>query len=170
MDDNGFNVSLSGHLFDQFLINEALDIIEAAGGCFHLVKCQVSQDTNSTSYSELEVTVRSLINKIVNTLTCNCTANSKEGHKSLSNEKTNMYSMKVGQVKDSCVKLGYRSKKKSTVLVLGAGRVCQPTVELLASIGSDSSPDRIRSCGVSEFEEQNCVEVIVASLFLKDAE
>ncbi|WP_161976925.1 hypothetical protein, partial [Xylella fastidiosa] len=25
-------VSLSGHLFDQFLINEALDIIEAAGG------------------------------------------------------------------------------------------------------------------------------------------
>jgi hypothetical protein len=36
-----WQVSLSGHLFDQFLINEALDIIEAAGGSFHLVKCQV---------------------------------------------------------------------------------------------------------------------------------
>lgn len=48
-------VSLSGHLFDQFLINEALDIIEAAGGSFQLVKCQVGQCSDSTSYSELEV-------------------------------------------------------------------------------------------------------------------
>ena len=48
-------MSLSGHLFDQFLINEALDIIEAAGGSFHLVKCQVGQSTDALSYSELEV-------------------------------------------------------------------------------------------------------------------
>lgn len=48
-------VSLSGHLFDQFLINEALDIIEAAGGSFHLVKCDVGQCSNSLSFSELEV-------------------------------------------------------------------------------------------------------------------
>lgn len=48
-------VSLSGHLFDQFLINEALDIIEAAGGSFHLAKCQVGQSTDTVSYSELEV-------------------------------------------------------------------------------------------------------------------
>ncbi|KAL4589354.1 hypothetical protein LXL04_002260 [Taraxacum kok-saghyz] len=165
-------VSLSGHLFDQFLINEALDIIEAAGGSFHLVKCQVGQSTDSTSYSELEVGAddSAVLDKIVDTLTCNSMGNSKEGHKSLPNGKTNIYSMKVGQVKDSCVKLGYGSKKKNTVLVLGAGRVCQPAVELLASIGSNSSPDWIRSCGVGEFEEQNCVEVIVASLFLKDAE
>ncbi|GKB16267.1 alpha-aminoadipic semialdehyde synthase, partial [Tanacetum coccineum] len=39
-----------------FLINEALDIIEAVGGSFHLVKCQVGQYTDSTSYSELEIT------------------------------------------------------------------------------------------------------------------
>lgn len=50
-----WQVSLSGHLFDQFLINEALDIIEAAGGSFHLVRCDLGQSANSVSYSELEV-------------------------------------------------------------------------------------------------------------------
>lgn len=48
-------VSLSGHLFDQFLINEALDNIEALGGSFHLVKCQVGQSADAMSFSELEV-------------------------------------------------------------------------------------------------------------------
>ncbi|PWA90856.1 alpha-aminoadipic semialdehyde synthase [Artemisia annua] len=48
------NVSISGHLFGQFM-KEALDIIKAAGGSFHLVKCQVGQGTDSTSYSELEM-------------------------------------------------------------------------------------------------------------------
>ena len=48
-------MSLSGHLFDQFLINEALDIIEAAGGSFQLVKCQVGQSVDAISCSELEV-------------------------------------------------------------------------------------------------------------------
>lgn len=48
-------MSLSGHLFDQFLINEALDIIEAAGGSFQSVKCQVGQSANAISCSELEV-------------------------------------------------------------------------------------------------------------------
>jgi len=53
----GYNwqVSLSGHLFDQFLINEALDIIEAAGGSFHLVNCHVGQSAKAVSFSELEV-------------------------------------------------------------------------------------------------------------------
>lgn len=51
-------VSLSGHLFDQFLINEALDIIEAAGGSFHLIKCQVGQSADTMSYSELEVSLQ----------------------------------------------------------------------------------------------------------------
>lgn len=55
--DQSYNlqVSLSGHLFDNFLINEALDIIEAAGGSFHLVKCQLGQNADALSYSELEV-------------------------------------------------------------------------------------------------------------------
>lgn len=48
-------VSLSGHLFDHFLINESLDAIEAGGGSFHLLKCEVGQNGNATSYSELQV-------------------------------------------------------------------------------------------------------------------
>lgn len=48
-------VSLSGHLFDKFLINEALDIIETAGGSFHLIRCDVGQSIDDMSYSELEV-------------------------------------------------------------------------------------------------------------------
>lgn len=161
-------VSLSGHLFDKFLINEALDIIEAAGGSFHLVKCQVGQCTDSTSYSELEVGADDsvVLDKIVDTLTS--IAKPKEGH-GIPNGKTNMFALKVGEVKDSFVKLGYGSKK-NTVLVLGAGRVCQPAVELLASIGSDSSPEWLKSCRIGEFGEQNSIQVIVASLFLKDAE
>lgn len=42
-------------MFDQFLINEALDVIEAAGGSFHLLKCEVGQTSSCMSYSELEV-------------------------------------------------------------------------------------------------------------------
>ncbi|KAI3714455.1 hypothetical protein L6452_21409 [Arctium lappa] len=163
------SVSLSGHLFDQFLINEALDIIEAAGGSFHLVKCQVGQCTDSMSYSELEVGADDsvVLDKIVDTLTS--IANPKEDH-GVPKGKTNSFALKVGKVKDSCVKLGYDSKKRNMVLVIGAGRVCQPAVELLASIGSSSSPEWIKSCRIAEFEEQNYVEVVVASLFLKDVE
>ena len=50
-------VSLSGHLFDQFLINEALDTIEIAGGSFHLIKCELGQNADDVSYSELEVSL-----------------------------------------------------------------------------------------------------------------
>ncbi|KAL8260783.1 hypothetical protein R6Q59_024832 [Mikania micrantha] len=153
-------VSLSGHLFDQFLINEALDIIEAAGGSFNLIKCQVGQCTDSMSYSELEVGADSsaVLDKIVDTLTS--IANQKEDDKG----KTNILSLKVGEVKDASIKLGYGSKKRNTVLILGAGRVCRPAVEFLASLGSNSS------CKIAaEFEEHNYVQVIVASLFLKDA-
>lgn len=42
-------------MFDQFLINEALDMIEAAGVSFKLVKFDVGQSTKAVSYSELEV-------------------------------------------------------------------------------------------------------------------
>ncbi|XP_076945258.1 alpha-aminoadipic semialdehyde synthase-like [Bidens hawaiensis] len=161
------SVSISGHLFDQFLINEALDIIEAAGGSFHLVKCQVGQCTDSLSYSELEVGAydSAVLDKIVDTLTS--VANPKEDDKG----KTNLFALKVGEVKDTSVSMGYGSKKRNTVLILGAGRVCQPAVEFLASIGSNSPSEWKKSCKIAaEFEEHNYVQVVVASLFLKDAE
>ncbi|CAK9141964.1 unnamed protein product [Ilex paraguariensis] len=58
-------VSLSGHLFDQFLINEVLDVVEAEGGSFHMVKCEVGQSKNDVSYSTLEVSLYLLPSLVV---------------------------------------------------------------------------------------------------------
>uniref|UniRef100_A0A5B7CDN9 Putative alpha-aminoadipic semialdehyde synthase isoform X2 n=1 Tax=Davidia involucrata TaxID=16924 RepID=A0A5B7CDN9_DAVIN len=162
-------VSLSGHLFDQFLINEALDIIEAAGGSFHSVKCQVGQSASSMSYSELEVGADdgAVLDQIIDSLTS--IANPSENNR-YPNQNTNMISLKVGKVQESDIKKGYDAKRKTAVLILGAGRVCQPAAELLASIGSISSRQWLKSCVVADFEEQNDIQVIVASLYLKDAE
>lgn len=91
-------------------------------------------------------------------------ANASEDY-NFTNKETNMVSLKVGRVQE----IGYDTKKKTVVLILGAGRVCQPAVELLASIGSKSSRKGLNSC-IADFEERNCVEVIVASLYQKDAE
>lgn len=96
-------------------------------------------------------------------------ANPKEGD-GVPNGQTNSFALTIGEVKDSWVKLAHGSKKRNMVLVLGAGRVCQPAVELLSSIGSNSPRKWTKACNIAEFEEQNCVQVIVASLYLKDAE
>lgn len=61
-------------------------------------------------------------------------------------------------------------KRKAGVLILGAGRVCQPAAELLASVGSASSRQWRKTCTDDGLEEMNDVHVIVASLYLKDAE
>ncbi|GAV73991.1 AlaDh_PNT_C domain-containing protein/Saccharop_dh domain-containing protein/Saccharop_dh_N domain-containing protein/AlaDh_PNT_N domain-containing protein [Cephalotus follicularis] len=160
-------VSLSGHLFDQFLINEALDIIEATGGSFHLVKCEVGQSTDAMSYSELEVSAddRAVLDQIIDSLTS--LANPSENHGL--NKETNKISLKVGKVHENGIMMGYEAQRKTAVLIIGAGRVCRPAAELLASSGSISS-HRYKTCLETDFEEQNDVQVIVASLYLKDAE
>lgn len=56
------------------------------------------------------------------------------------------------------------SKKKAAVLILGAGRVCQPAAEMLSSFG------RHKTLLEEDFEDQIDVDVIVGSLYLKDAE
>ncbi|KAL3535457.1 hypothetical protein ACH5RR_003918 [Cinchona calisaya] len=162
-------VSLSGHLFDQFLINEALDIIEAAGGSFHLVKCQVGQSTDAMSYSELEVGAddKEVLDKIIDSLTSIAKPSGEDGY--VDTEK-NKISLKVGKFHETDMDKGYDMKKKNVVLVLGAGRVCRPAAAFLTSIGSVASQQILKSCIEADFEEQNSIEVIVASLFLKDAE
>ncbi|XP_059634664.1 alpha-aminoadipic semialdehyde synthase isoform X2 [Cornus florida] len=162
-------VSLSGHLFDQFLINEALDIIEAAGGSFHSVKCQVGQSSDAMSYSELEVGAddSSVLDQIVDSLSSLAYPSENNGYLS---KKGNVISMKVGKVPESDTTKGCDAKKKNVVLILGAGRVCRPAAELLASIGSISSRKGLKTCMGDEFEEQNDVHVIVASLYIEDAE
>ncbi|RVW28650.1 Alpha-aminoadipic semialdehyde synthase [Vitis vinifera] len=258
-------VSLSGHLFDQFLINEALDIIEAAGGSFHLVKCQVGQSANAMSYSELEVskpsaqfyserknvamkvvdfnvkwtplpkgnlkyakwtplpkgnlkyakwtplpkgnlnstlmvvpsvstepyTVLSFLDSLLPTVgPSNCfeqvgaddnavlhqiidslmsLANPSENDGFLSKE-TNKISLKVGKVLERGNMMELDDKEKPGVLILGAGRVCQPVAEVLTTAGSVSSRQLFKMCQESDFEGQSDIQVIVASLYLKDAE
>ncbi|KAL0338828.1 UNVERIFIED_CONTAM: Alpha-aminoadipic semialdehyde synthase [Sesamum angustifolium] len=160
-------ISLSGHLFDQFLINEALDIIEAAGGSFHLVKCQVGQSTDALSYSELEIGAddKAVLHKIIDSLTA--LANPREGHV---DSKDNIISLKVGRLKGTCPEKENEIKSEAIVLILGAGRVCRPAVEFLTSIGRGSSRKWLKSYVTDESREITSIRVIVASLFLKDAE
>ncbi|XP_047249542.1 alpha-aminoadipic semialdehyde synthase isoform X5 [Capsicum annuum] len=157
-------VSLSGHLFDKFLINEALDIIEAAGGSFHLVKCQVGQITSALSYSELEVGAedKAVLDKIVDSLTSLANSSNSLG----SQDKENNISLKVGVFQETIMD----EKCDAKVLILGAGRVCRPAAKLLGSIGSMPPNKWLKSSITADFEEQNCVQVIVGSLYLKDAE
>ncbi|XBH64966.1 alpha-aminoadipic semialdehyde synthase isoform X2 [Aegilops tauschii subsp. strangulata] len=140
-------VSLCGHLFDKFLINEALDIIETAGGSFHLVKCDVGQSIDDMSYSELEVGAddTTTLDKIIDSLTS--IANAHRGDPNAAE-----ISLKIGRVSecgidDSMDKVGPK------VLILGAGRVCRPAAEFLTS-----------------YQNIDQVHVVVASLYQKDAE
>ncbi|XP_043721830.1 alpha-aminoadipic semialdehyde synthase isoform X2 [Telopea speciosissima] len=162
-------VSLSGHLFDQFLINEALDIIEAAGGSFHLVRCEVGQNANAMSYSELEVGAddSSILDQIIDLLSA--IAYPKEASGVL-NKETNRFSLRLGKVPDNGAEKVDALKKRNPILILGAGRVCQPAAELLASTGSISSCQWFKTCLGDDIEQPKDVQVIVASLYLKDAE
>ncbi|CAM8945341.1 unnamed protein product [Rhodiola kirilowii] len=147
-------VSLSGHLFDQFLINEALDIIEAAGGSFHSAKCQVGQSTDTVSYSELEVGAddKDVLDKIIDDLTS--LANPRELDGSI-DQKINRVLLKVGKVQETETgTMTNGGKRKLSVLIIGAGRVCRPAAELLAS---------------AELDEHD-IQTVVASLYIKDAE
>ncbi|XP_030470421.1 alpha-aminoadipic semialdehyde synthase isoform X1 [Syzygium oleosum] len=162
-------VSLSGHLFDKFLINEALNTIEAAGGSFHLVKCQVGQSADAPSYSELEVGAddREVLDQIIDSLTS--LANRSENGPQPDN-RTSPTSKTVGTVVNNGTKSSCGPGNMSSVLILGAGRVCQPAAELLASVGSTSYRQRHDLHLKVDSEEQGHVQVVVASLYLKDAE
>lgn len=171
-------VSLSGHLFDHFLINETLDTIEAGGGSFHLLKCEVGQNGNATSYSELEV-----INSIQSNI-CSLYRNVGIRPALINNKYILTFYVKVGapdkatldEIIDSLTLVANSNRKpksrallkvvkiasepqtmdssssSTTVLILGAGRVCRPTAQFLVSRGSDAG-----------------IQVIVGSLFMKDA-
>ncbi|KAG4942368.1 hypothetical protein JHK85_047014 [Glycine max] len=163
------SVSLSGHLFDQFLINEALDIIEAAGGSFHLVNCHVGQSIEAVSFSELEVGAdnRAVLDQIIDSLTA--IANPTE-HDRFSNQDSSKISLKLGKVEENGIEKESDPRKKAAVLILGAGRVCQPAAEMLSSFGRPSSSQWYKTLLEDDFECQTDVEVIVGSLYLKDAE
>jgi alpha-aminoadipic semialdehyde synthase len=153
-------VSLSGHLFDKFLINEALDIIEAAGGSFQLVRCEVGQSIDDTSYSELEVGAddTATLDKIVDSLTSLSNAHGGD-HDA---RKETELALKIGKVNE-CGTGDTVDKEGPKVLILGAGRVCRPAAQFLASYPN------ICSYGVDD-NNTDQIHVIVASLYQKDAE
>ncbi|KAG6428524.1 hypothetical protein SASPL_112776 [Salvia splendens] len=158
-------MSLSGHLFDQFLINEALDIIEAAGGSFRLVKCHVGQNTSALSYSELEIGAddKAVLDKIIDSLTS--LANPRDEHVDSEND---MISLTLGKFKENGTREENGVRSEAVVLILGAGRVCRPAVEFLTAVGRDSTKKSYITEDMKE--EISPVHVTVASLFLKDAE
>lgn len=82
----------------------------------------------------------------------------------------NIISLEFGNLLENGREKNSVEKKTSVVLVLGAGRVCRPAAEFLTSIGSFSSRQLLKSCIEDDFQEKNYVEVVVASLYLKDAE
>ncbi|XP_020531935.1 alpha-aminoadipic semialdehyde synthase isoform X1 [Amborella trichopoda] len=163
-------VSLSGHLFDQFFINEALDIIEAAGGSFHLVRCEVGQSADALSFSELEVGAddQSILEQIIDSLS-SIAKPSDDSEARVSRRGTYGFSLKVGKVGETMVQTRDHMEERPAVLILGAGRVCEPAVELLASSGSGSHSWFKNHFG-SDTNGPKDVQVIVASLYLKDAE
>ncbi|XP_010687601.2 alpha-aminoadipic semialdehyde synthase isoform X1 [Beta vulgaris subsp. vulgaris] len=162
-------VSLSGHLFDDFLINEALDKIEAAGGSFRLVKCHVGQSTDVTSYSELEVGAddRSVLDQIIDSLT---SLAGKSGTHGIMEKQPNRIAHTVGKIHENGLENGDETRKKTSVLILGAGRVCRPAAELLTSTKSLSSSPLFENCMDSDFDVADDIQVIVASLYLREAE
>uniref|UniRef100_A0A0E0K614 Saccharopine dehydrogenase (NAD(+), L-glutamate-forming) n=1 Tax=Oryza punctata TaxID=4537 RepID=A0A0E0K614_ORYPU len=153
-------VSLSGHLFDKFLINEALDIIETAGGSFHLVRCDVGQSIDDMSYSELEVGAddTATLDKIIDSLTS--LANAHHGDPNARREIE--LSLKIGKVNECGTDVSM-AKEGSKVLILGAGRVCRPAAEFLASYSNIFSSN-------ASAHDIDQIHVIVASLNQKDAE
>ncbi|CAL4967339.1 unnamed protein product [Urochloa decumbens] len=153
-------VSLSGHLFDKFLINDALDIIEAAGGSFWLVRCEVGQSIDDMSYSELQVGAddTGTLDKIMDSLTS--LANAHGGDHDAGKETE--LALKIGKVNE-CETGGTLGQGGPKVLILGAGRVCRPAAEFLTSF-----PNKC-SYGVDD-NNTDQIHVIVASLYKKDAE
>lgn len=130
-------VSLDGHLFDQLLINEALDVIEKAGGQFRIASCELGQTVDATSHAELEVMAHSeeTLSNIVDLLAS--VAGRSEQVKALQNGEKSISSAATES-----------GQKSGSVLILGAGRMCEPAVNYLA---------------------HRDLRVTVASLFLEDA-
>lgn len=110
---------------------------------------------------------RAVLDQIIDSLTS--LAKAKENN-AFHSKGTNRISLKVGKVQEIGIQKGSDTKKTSAVLIIGAGRVCRPAAELIASFGSISSRQRHKACLETDFECQNDFQVLVASLYLQDAE
>lgn len=164
-------VSLEGHLFDHFLINDALDVIEKAGGRFRLATCELGQTVDVTSRADIEVTADSQENlsHIVDLL-ASIANQSQLKHNGL-NEKPALH--RVISVDGISLQKRRDNLEKivSRILIIGAGRMCEPVVGFLAQHGlkSNQAFSGILSAPLSCSEGDSAVWVTVGSLFLDDA-
>lgn len=78
-------------------------------------------------------------------------------------------SLKVSKVSESIVSERNGYIKRPAVLILGAGLVCQPAAEFLGSAG-DLDSNSFKIFHSADAQENKEFEVIVASLYQKDAE
>nr|XP_024367705.1 alpha-aminoadipic semialdehyde synthase-like isoform X2 [Physcomitrium patens]XP_024367706.1 alpha-aminoadipic semialdehyde synthase-like isoform X2 [Physcomitrium patens]XP_024367707.1 alpha-aminoadipic semialdehyde synthase-like isoform X2 [Physcomitrium patens]XP_024367708.1 alpha-aminoadipic semialdehyde synthase-like isoform X2 [Physcomitrium patens] len=153
-------VSLSGHLFDQHLINEALDVICAGGGRYRLATCKLGQSDDETSCADLEVTAGSqdALNCIVDKLAEIAVKGSNIRHRELEGSRD------ISESNENGIAL----EKNYQVLILGAGRMCEPAVRHLTS-----TKRRFRFREASYVDNglvDECVSVVVASLYIEDAQ
>lgn len=118
-------------------------------------------DRFSYCFGQVGAHDRAVLNQIVDSLTSLANPDESNGTR---------ISLKVGKVQQNDMNKGNDTKRKAAVLIIGAGRVCRPAVELLTSNENTSSREWYKACLNTDFEGQNAVEVVVASLYLKDAE
>ncbi|MCO5605370.1 hypothetical protein L7F22_059553 [Adiantum nelumboides] len=143
-------ISLDEHLFDHLLINEALDVIEKAGGQFHTASCKFGQTVDGTSHAELEVMTGSkqTLSTIVDQL-ASIAHRSKQGKGLMNGKNTANGSLsKIQSKSDSTRECTSNKQIENSLLIIGAGRMCEPAVNYLAYHG---------------------FRVVVASLYLEDA-
>ncbi|KAL3698775.1 hypothetical protein R1sor_012851 [Riccia sorocarpa] len=157
-------ISLNGHLFDQFLINEALDLILKEGGRFRSTTCRVGHSDDEPSQAALEVEADSekILDSIVDSLAEIASHGESSSNKNFIRARSPEISSYLALKRLRL--MGSNKQDGSQVLILGAGRMCEPAVKYLASEGKVLPPDDSTS--------QDClnVHVIVASLFLRDAQ
>lgn len=109
----------------------------------------------------------SVLDQIIDSLTSLASKSERQG---IVENQPNKISLTVAKIHENGLECGDETRKKSTVLILGAGRVCQPAAEFLVSIKSLSSGPLFEKCMDVNFNVEDDIQVIVASLYLKDAE
>lgn len=106
----------------------------------------------------------SILDKIIDSLT---SLSNNTGKQAVVEKEQNKLALTVGKIQENGATSADEARKKKAVLILGAGRVCRPAAELLASAEKLCSYPSLENC----FEvDLDGIQVIVASLYLKEAE
>jgi len=110
---------------------------------------------------------RIALDKIIDSLT---SLANKRGNHGIVEKEPNKIALTVGKIHENGTSSEDEVRKKRLVLILGAGRVCRPAAELLASAKSLSSFSSLESWSEADFDVMEDIHVVVASLYQKDAE